>query len=145
MDYDACTEREGGSTYKSMLAYSEGGRVKNFHVFCVRNKWMTPMRLFSTFSVDGSKMKRMNAWSQFPDLTPPTPDALLEIIWCNCATDTSCSWRSCSCTNAQLSCTKFCKCYGRTCFNSWTVQENSDNESKDELEREDRECLKVNL
>ena len=75
----------------------------------------------------------------FPDHTPPAPDVLLEMIRCNCATDTPCSQRSCSYTNAQLSRTKFCKCYSRTCFNSWTAQENSTKKSKDELEREDRE------
>ena len=80
----------------------------------------------------------------FPDHTPPAPDALLEMIRCNCATDTPCSRRSCSCTNAQLSCTKFCKCYYRTCFDSCPVQENSDNEREDELELEDGECLKMN-
>ena len=41
----------------------------------------------------------------FPDHTQPAPDALLEMIWCNCATDIPCSRRSCSCTNVQLSCT----------------------------------------
>ena len=75
----------------------------------------------------------------FPDHTPPTPDALLEMIWCNCAIDKPCSRGSCSCTNREFSCTKFCKCYSRTCFNSWTVQKNSDNESEDELELEDEE------
>ena len=75
----------------------------------------------------------------FPDHTPPAPDALLEMIWCNCARDTLCSRRSCGCTNAQLLCTKFCKCYDKTCFNSWTVPENSDNESEDELKLEDEE------
>ena len=74
----------------------------------------------------------------FPDHTPPAPDALLEMIRYNCATDTPCSRRSCSCINAQLSRFKFCKCYGRTYFN-WTVQENSDNESEDELELKDGE------
>ena len=68
----------------------------------------------------------------FPDHSPPAPDALLETI-----IDIPCSRRSCSYTNAQLSCTKFLKCYGKTCFN--TVQENSDEESEEELELEDGE------
>ena len=72
----------------------------------------------------------------FPDHTPPAPDVLLKMIWFNFATDTPCSRCSCSCTSAQLSCTKFCKCYGRTFFNSRTVQENSDYKIKDELELE---------
>ena len=73
----------------------------------------------------------------FPDHSPPAPDALLETIRYNCATDIPCSRRSCSYTNAQLSCTKFLKCYGKTCFN--TVQENNDEESEEELELEDGE------
>ena len=75
----------------------------------------------------------------FPDHTPPSPNVLLEVICCNCVTDTPCLRRSCSCAKAQLSCTKFCKCYGRTCFNNWTALEISDNESEDKYELEDGE------
>ena len=57
-------EREGRSTYESTFAYSEGGTVKNFQFFAQVINECPPIRLFSSFSVDGSQMKGMNVQSQ---------------------------------------------------------------------------------
>ena len=142
-----------------MFACSERERERQregqkFPFFCARNKLMTHYEIILFFQCEWIRDEKNECLVpvMFPDHTPPAPHVLLEMIQCNCATDTPYSWRSCSCTNAQLSCTKFCKCYGRTCFNSWTcfksliVQENSNNESEDKLRLEDWEwCLKMNL
>ena len=136
--------RESLPTKVCLPIQREGGWI----FFCVDNKWLTPYEIILFFHCGWIKDEKNELLVpvMFPDHTPPTPDALLERIWCNCAIDKPCSRGSCSCTNTEFSCTKFCKCYSRTCFNSWTVQKNSDYESEDELELEYEEwCLKMNL
>ena len=143
MDYDACTEREGLPTKVCLHIQREGGSKNS--IFCVCNKCINEIILFFQCGWIQDEKNKCLVPVMFPDHTPPASAALLEVIHYNCATDTPCSRHLCRWTNAKLSCTKFYKCYGRTCFNSWTVQENSNNESYDELELEDGEwCLKVN-
>ena len=67
-----------------------------------------------------------------------TAPELLQMIRCKCGTDKPCSRKICNCSKAQLSCSKFCKCLGSTCYNTWTtLDENSDCGDDDGVEEAD--------
>jgi len=61
-----------------------------------------------------------------PDGVSPAPASVLEMIKCNCASESPCSRQSCTCASAKLSCNKFCNCHSNTCFNVWTNKESAD-------------------
>ena len=85
--------REGDRVYQQKYACVFWGREgKKFPFFCIRNKWMTPHEiiLFQCGWIKDEK-KECLVPVMFADHTTPIPDALLEMIWCNCETDTPCS------------------------------------------------------
>lgn len=54
---------------------------------------------------------------------PAAPPGLLKVVACSCATSTPCKRKQCSCKNAGMSCTSFCKCQaGEHCQNEHTTK-----------------------
>ena len=81
----------------------------------------------------------MNNSSMFAVMLPPDVDPLpievLQMVRCGCSSDNSCSIGRCSCVNAQMSCSMFCKCRGRQeCHNKHTksVSGGEDNDDGDD-------------
>ncbi|XP_066913347.1 uncharacterized protein [Clytia hemisphaerica] len=77
--------------------------------------------------------------SMFPESVFAAPDAVLQMIKCNCASESPCSRQNCTCASAKLSCNKFCKCYEseNTCCNEWTNKDDYLNDDEEENENED--------
>ena len=79
-----------------------------------------------------------------PDCVSPVPDAVLEMIKCNCASESPCSRQNCTCSSAKLSCNKFCKCYESSCFNVWTKTDDDDlSENEEDENGEDDDTTNV--
>ena len=72
-----------------------------------------------------------------PDGVAAAPDAVLEMIKCNCASESPCAKQTCTCFSAKLSCNKFCKCYDNNCCNTYTEKDNDG--LSDEYENEEEE------
>ena len=53
------------------------------------------------------------------------PQALLDVVSCSCTAEgKACSGTRCSCNNAGLSCTDYCKCDGGVgCFSRFTIRQ----------------------
>ncbi|XP_066927982.1 uncharacterized protein [Clytia hemisphaerica] len=77
--------------------------------------------------------------TMFPESVFAAPDAVLQMIKCNCASESPCSRQNCTCASAKLSCNKFCKCYEseNTCCNEWTNKDDYLNDDEEENENED--------
>ena len=77
-------------------------------------------------------------WELVDDIPTPVkkasiaPESLLKIVSCSCF---SCSSARCSCRNAQLSCTSFCKCSAeeRTCNNEFSTTRSDDSANEDDM------------
>ena len=55
--------------------------------------------------------------------SPPAPQEILELINCQCKSQTMCNSHSYGCNKAGLSCTRFCACSASNhCCNKYTVQ-----------------------
>ena len=65
-----------------------------------------------------------------PVMIPPgcqaVPDQVLKIFNCKCTSAEPCSSKNCSCSQNKLSCSIFCACCDKTCYNEWTAQEEQD-------------------
>ena len=74
----------------------------------------------------------------FPENSLTAAEGLLQLICCKCGIDKPCSRNICSCSKAQLSSSKFCKCFRNMCYNTYTtVDENSDGGDDDGVEETD--------
>ena len=74
----------------------------------------------------------------FPENNMTSPEEVLQMIRCKCGTDKPCSRKICSYLKAQLICSKFCKCFGSMCYNTWTtLDENSDCGDNEGVEKAD--------
>ena len=67
---------------------------------------------------------------------PVAPQVLLDVVSCNCtAKRKACSTGRCSCNNADLSCTDYCKCEGGVaCCSHFTSRQMEEEDDEEEEE-----------
>ena len=89
-------------------------------------------------------LKKNNIFEEVMTTSPPAPDALVNLVVCNCKRS-MCSNLQCNCKKAKLQCTDICKCSMQTVFefqntdgtDAENINENDIDTSDDEDSTED--------
>ena len=92
------------------------------------------------FGFDRNEVEESLAPTMLPPGVEVIPPEIRKILCCNCQAENPCGRGNCTCRNANIGCSIFCKCSSldSCCANPWTtkVDENEDDDEPDHPEEE---------
>ena len=72
------------------------------------------------------------------------PPEVRKLLCCNCMANSPCGKGNCTCRNANIGCSIFCKCStSKSCVNPWTVKNDKKEDDNDNDNSEEEEQLLI--